>query len=115
VATWDETVNDAAALRAYLDALDARLAHDGVAIAARPIHAWMAIQSDMGLCVSLGDPCMKPVDDYFDTKYGRRALMDMSVGAAAGSLRTRSMVTALSDRVRSGACGHSRNDRGRHP
>lgn len=80
MASWEEITSDAAALRTYLDGVDARLAVDGVAIHARSFHAWMAVQRDMNMSVPLGHPSMTVVNDYFAGKYGRRGLMDMSVG-----------------------------------
>jgi hypothetical protein len=77
---WEDIRNDAGALRAYLDGVDARLASEGIAIHARTLHAWIAVQRDMRMVVPLGDPSMKPVDDYFSAKYGRRILMDPAVG-----------------------------------
>lgn len=77
---WDETRRDPIALRTYLDGLDERLAKDGVAIPARSFHAWSRVQEEMRICVSLGDPQMKPIEDYFAAKYGRRRLLDPSVG-----------------------------------
>jgi hypothetical protein len=80
MASWEDIRSDAAALRSYLDGVDARLAGEGVAIHARSFHAWMAVQRDMKLSVPLGHPSMSVVGDYFTAKYGRRGLMDMSVG-----------------------------------
>lgn len=78
--SWEDIRSDAVALRAYLDGVDARLAGAGVAIHARSVHAWMAVQRDMKVSIPLGHPSMTVVNDYFAAKYGRRGLMDVSVG-----------------------------------
>lgn len=80
MATWEQIRNDVDGLRAYLDSVDARLAGEGIAIHARAFHAWLAVQREMQISVSLGHPSVKPVDDYFGEKYGRRSLWDPSVG-----------------------------------
>lgn len=82
MATWDEITNDPVQVRAYLDGEDAQLAADGVAIHARFLRAWSAVQKDMRISVPLGHPSMKTVDDYFAAKYGRRCLWDHSVDMA---------------------------------
>lgn len=78
MATWEDIKS--VALRTYLDGVDARLAGEGIAIHARSFHAWMAVQRDMRLSVPLGHPSMTAIGDYFAAKYGRRGLMDVSVG-----------------------------------
>ncbi len=78
--SWEDIRSDAVVLRTYLDGVDARLAGEGVAIHARSFHAWMAVQRDMLISVPLGHPSMTAIGDYFAEKYGRRGLMDMSVG-----------------------------------
>jgi len=78
--TWEDFRSDAVALRAYLDGIDAQLASEGVAIHARSLHAWIAVQRDLRMTVPLGHPSMKPVADYFSAKYGRRTLMDPAIG-----------------------------------
>lgn len=80
MATWDELRNDAFALRAYLDGVDAKLAGEGVAIHARSFRAWRTVQQDMRIIIPLGDASMAQVNEYFASKYGRRQLWDSSVG-----------------------------------
>ncbi|MEZ4365022.1 MAG: hypothetical protein R2939_01900 [Kofleriaceae bacterium] len=78
--TWDELRRDPVSLRAYLDQVDAQLSASGIAIHARVIHAWTAIQTDTRSVIPLGHPSLQVVDVYFKEKYGRRGLLDMSVG-----------------------------------
>jgi hypothetical protein len=77
---WEEIQQDPAALRTYLDSVDERLASAGIAIHAREIHAWREVQKDMRICVSFGDPSLKPIGDYFNRKYAGRALWDPCIG-----------------------------------
>lgn len=78
--TWSELSNDPAALRSYLDGLDQRLSKEGIAIPARAFHARLAIQRDLEMLFSLGSDLLRPVDAYFASRYGRRALIDPAVG-----------------------------------
>lgn len=79
---WSELLANPAALRDYLDALDAKFAKpdERVEIPARVMHAWGAVQEDFKVAFSTGSEWFKVIDAYFERKYGQRNLVDLAIG-----------------------------------
>lgn len=83
--TFEDIEQNSEGFRTYMEEIDARLRKAGVPIHARPLRAFQEISKD-GMSMVIGGVLPHPhanrINDWFQTRYGDRLLVDFSIGKA---------------------------------